>query len=75
MTDKTSYKVSAMTVTFVEAPEDMPRPWESIHFECEEYQMQVQNPRLFNDEKKCRHIREAEMYHHFADRVSLVEDK
>lgn len=73
MTDEISYKVGVMTVTFVEAPEDVPRPWDSVECECEEFGKAQQNVLKSTDEEKCRHIREAEMFHHYKQKVSPVK--
>jgi len=74
VTDKIRYKVGVMTVTFEKAPDDVPRPWDSVECECEEFAKKQANPMLQTiAEKKCRHIREAEMYHHFRNKVETIE--
>jgi hypothetical protein len=75
VTDEISYKVGAMTVTFEMAPDDAPRPWDSVECECEEFGKGQQNVLKSTDDKKCRHIREAEMYHHYEQKVTPVENE
>lgn len=76
MTDEIRYKVGVMSVTFEEAPEGEPRPWDSFECECEEFAKKQANPMLQTiAEKKCRHIREAEMYHIYREKVQPVENE
>lgn len=76
MTDEIRYKVGVFEVLLVESPEGAVRPWESIECECEEWTKNQANPMLqtLND-KKCRHIREAEMYHHYRKKVQPVKNE
>jgi hypothetical protein len=39
--------------------------------ECEEYQAIKANIQYSERDKKCRHIRQAEMYHYFRERVEV----
>lgn len=68
------YLNGPFTVKLIESGEDEVRPWESVECECEEYQSNETNPRISGVDERCRHIREAIMHHHFAQRVSAVED-
>ena len=71
VTNEISYKVDAMTATLV-IENGVPVETEC---ECEEWTKNQANPMLQTpNQKKCRHIREAEMYHHYADRVSPIQD-
>jgi hypothetical protein len=71
VTDEISYKVGVMTVEMT-IEHGIPMDFSC---ECEEWTKNQSNPMLQTlNQKKCRHIREAEMYHHFADRVSPAQD-
>lgn len=67
------YKVDVFEVVFVEAPANTVRPFESVKCECEEYSKLSAQPLVNGEDEKCRHIREAELYHIYRQRVSLVE--
>lgn len=74
VTSEIQYRVGAMVVTFEEAPDDVPRPWDDVSCECEEFTKNQANPMLRSiDDKKCRHIKEAEMFHLYRQKVTLVE--
>lgn len=76
MTDEIRYKVGVFTVTLVKSPEEAVRPWDDVSCECEEWTKNQQNVmRQTPDEEKCRHIREAEMYHHYEQKVTPVENE
>lgn len=75
MSHEIHFKVGVFTVTFMEAPEDAPRPWDDFSCECEEFAQKQGSPFVQTiQEKKCRHVREAEMYAHYADKVEPIDE-
>ncbi|MGM0387888.1 MAG: hypothetical protein ACQEP0_05080 [Natrinema limicola] len=75
MSNEIRYKVGVFEVVLVEATDDVPRPWDEVRCECEEWAQNQRNVMLqTTDETKCRHIREAEMYHYYGQRVTPVSD-
>ncbi|MFC7232972.1 hypothetical protein ACFQMM_23240 [Saliphagus sp. GCM10025308] len=65
------YTVGAMTVTMT-VENGVPVECEC---ECEEFAKLQRAVTLETaDEQKCRHVREAEMFHHFERRVTPVSD-
>lgn len=76
MTDEEHYKVGAMTVTLVRAPEDAARQWDSVSCECEQWEENKTNPKLGTLEKmECKHIREAKLFSVYDERVVAVEQE
>lgn len=63
------YRVGAMTVALT-VEHGVPVEAEC---ECEEYARLESHPMISGPDERCKHIREAEMYHHFKRRVSPVE--
>ncbi|MWG34729.1 hypothetical protein [Halomarina oriensis] len=74
VTREIRYKVGVFEVVLVEAPDDVPRPWDEVRCECEEWSQNQRNVMMQTEaETKCRHIHEAELYHIYRQRVSPVE--
>lgn len=69
MTDEVRYKVGVFTV---EMTVEHGVPME-CSCDCEEFAENQQNMMKSLDEKKCRHIREAEMFHHFEKKVESID--
>jgi len=70
VTDEISYKAGVMTVEMT-IEHGIPMDFSC---ECEEFRENQQNALKSINEKKCRHIREAEMYHHCKQKVAPVEN-
>ena len=70
MTDEIRYKVGVFTVEMT-TEHGVPIDYSC---ECEEWSKNQADVMLKTQkEERCRHIREAEMYHHYKDKVTLVE--
>lgn len=75
MTRELRYKVGVFNVKLIEAPEDAVRPFDDAECECEEFARLATNVHAqTHAEKKCRHIREAELFHHYRQRVEPAKD-
>lgn len=71
MSDKIHYRVDCFLVTLT--PDNDPetaRRWVDYDCECEEF---AQSHALQDDNEKCKHIREAEMYHVYDKRVTPIQ--
>lgn len=65
-----------MTVVLTESDDEEVHPFEAVECECEDFHDRLKNIRCKTPEQhRCRHIREAIMFHHFASRVEPVEAK
>ncbi|WP_408956674.1 hypothetical protein [Natrinema sp. 74] len=68
--------MEAFQVVLTEADENEVHPWEEVECECEDYHDRLTSiHHKTPEEHRCRHIREAIMFHHFAQRVEPVEAK
>lgn len=69
------YKHRVYRVTLNEAPEGELREWDDSSCECQRYHDLAKNPTVSRAEQKdCRHIREAKLYHWLNKKVSAVAD-
>lgn len=75
MDEDIRYRVGCFKVTLIAGDDDEIRPWSHAECECEEYAKISSNPMLSSpQEERCKHIRAAELFHMFRERVSPIEE-
>lgn len=68
------YRVGPFLVTLKRGDSDELRPWSHALCECEAYHKAAKSPLNQTPEsKRCKHIREAELFHVFAERVTPID--